>query len=196
MYTENRQKSVVLRFVGFVVGILVLAAVIAGCWYYLRGRKTNPTPQHQLTLRPHPFNVVTAAWAKSLLSSGMSCTCPYAKRSGTSWIGKPQAAGSSMQVLFDTLSAMPPLENCPECGSIMSHLDATFLSQNGKTWNVPLRAWPKCDVAAQGAGNVFRTRHVTLRRGKPATVRLGIEAAPVASKGRFGTIFAITRPRD
>ena len=51
-----------------------------------------------------------------------------------------------MQVLFDTLSAMAPLENCPECGSIMSHLNATFLSQNGKTWNVPLRAWLKCDL--------------------------------------------------
>jgi hypothetical protein len=48
MHTENRQKSVSLRFVGLVVGILALAAAIAGGWYYLRGRKTNhETPQHQ-----------------------------------------------------------------------------------------------------------------------------------------------------
>jgi hypothetical protein len=51
MNTEHQQKKVRFWSVGFVVLILVLAALIAGCWYYLRGRKTNrETPQQQSQL--------------------------------------------------------------------------------------------------------------------------------------------------
>jgi membrane protein implicated in regulation of membrane protease activity len=51
MNTEQHQKKVGFWSVGFVVLILVLAVLIAGCWYYLRGRKTNrETPQQQSQL--------------------------------------------------------------------------------------------------------------------------------------------------
>ena len=51
MNPEHEQKKVGFWSIGFVVGILVLAALIAAGWYYLRGRKTNrETPQQQSRL--------------------------------------------------------------------------------------------------------------------------------------------------
>ena len=51
MNPEHEQKKVGFWSIGFVVGVLVLAALIAAGWYYLRGRKTNrETPQQQSRL--------------------------------------------------------------------------------------------------------------------------------------------------
>jgi flagellar basal body-associated protein FliL len=53
MNTERQQKKVAIWSVVSVVVILALALFIAICWYYLRGRKTNPEiPQTQGQLTP------------------------------------------------------------------------------------------------------------------------------------------------
>jgi hypothetical protein len=64
----------------------------------------------------------------------------------------PQAA----EDLFNTLSALPPLIHCPKCGFKLLHLDATFFSQNGKVWTLPLPVCPKCDLK-QDAARVTQT---------------------------------------
>ena len=54
MNNEHQQKKVALWSVVSVLVILALALFVAVCWYYLRGRKTNPEipqTQGQLTIR-------------------------------------------------------------------------------------------------------------------------------------------------
>jgi hypothetical protein len=51
---------------------------------------------------------------------------------------------SDLEALFDTLSTQPPIQHCPACGFAMSHLDATFSSQQGKSWTVALPVCLKC----------------------------------------------------
>jgi hypothetical protein len=50
----------------------------------------------------------------------------------------------SVEDLFNVLSAMPPLTHCRKCGSKLFHLDATFLSDSGKTWTLPLPFCSRC----------------------------------------------------
>ncbi len=40
--------------------------------------------------------------------------------------------------LLDTLATQPPPLCCPECGSLYSHLTATFFLQSGKACTIPL----------------------------------------------------------
>jgi hypothetical protein len=48
MNTERGEKKIAFWSVGFIVVMLILALLVAACWYYLRGRKTNQeTPQTQ-----------------------------------------------------------------------------------------------------------------------------------------------------
>ena|ERR1700716_1568234 len=62
MNTQRQQKKVASWSGGFVVGILVLAALIAVCWYYLRGRKTHrETPQQQSQLAAPPIICLKAS---------------------------------------------------------------------------------------------------------------------------------------
>jgi len=51
MNTERQEKKVAFWSVGFIVVMLILALLVAACWYYLRGRKINQeTPQTQSQL--------------------------------------------------------------------------------------------------------------------------------------------------
>jgi hypothetical protein len=50
---ERQQKKVAVWFAGFVVVTVVLALLIAACWYYLGGHKSDrkiPQKQSQLTI--------------------------------------------------------------------------------------------------------------------------------------------------
>jgi hypothetical protein len=51
----------------------------------------------------------------------------------------------SVGELFDTLSALPLLIHCLECGSKLLHVDATFLSAAGTVWNLQLPVCPQCE---------------------------------------------------
>lgn len=51
----------------------------------------------------------------------------------------------SVQELFNSLSALPPLIHCRQCGSKLLHVDATFLSEGGKAWTQPLPFCPNCE---------------------------------------------------
>jgi hypothetical protein len=58
---------------------------------------------------------------------------------------------TSSQHLLDMLAAQPPVLNCPRCGEPLLQMDATFLSQNGKTWMIPLPVCMSCNHADGGA---------------------------------------------
>jgi hypothetical protein len=51
----------------------------------------------------------------------------------------------SVEELLDTLSALPPVIDCRQCGSKLLHLGATFLSEGGKVWTLALPVCPKCE---------------------------------------------------
>jgi hypothetical protein len=47
----------------------------------------------------------------------------------------------SVAELLDTLSGMPRLLECPECGSKLLHRDAAF-SHNGRVWTLQITHLP------------------------------------------------------
>jgi hypothetical protein len=51
----------------------------------------------------------------------------------------------SVAELFDALSAIPRLLECPKCGSKLLYRDAAF-SHNGKVWTLQLPICPICDL--------------------------------------------------
>src|ERR1700677_3782328 len=58
----------------------------------------------------------------------------------------------SVGELFDTLSALPLLIHCLECGWKRLHVDATFLSAAGTVWNLQLPVCPQCERSRFGGG--------------------------------------------
>jgi len=56
----------------------------------------------------------------------------------------------SVTELFDTLSRMPRLLECPECGSTLLHREAV-LSYNRQVWTLQLAMCPSCDLEYDGA---------------------------------------------
>jgi hypothetical protein len=52
---------------------------------------------------------------------------------------------------MDMLFAQPPAFRCPKCLSVLLHVDATFLSQDGKEWMIPL---PICTNCGDGNSRV------------------------------------------
>ena len=63
---------------------------------------------------------------------------------------KPSASSlvtpiQSVEELFNSLSALPPLFHCLQCGSKLLHVDATFVSEGGKAWTLRLPFCPNCE---------------------------------------------------
>ena len=50
----------------------------------------------------------------------------------------------SVEELFDALSALPRLTRCRTCGTALHHVDATFVSDGGKVWTLPLPFCSSC----------------------------------------------------
>jgi hypothetical protein len=43
------------------------------------------------------------------------------------------------------------IQLCPDCGSVLRYIDATFFSLEGdRGWKIPLPVCPKCDVELNG----------------------------------------------
>jgi hypothetical protein len=59
---------------------------------------------------------------------------------------------TSAQHFLDMLAAQPPVLSCPTCGQALLQLDATFLSQTGKSWMIPLPVCMNCHRGNGGAG--------------------------------------------
>jgi hypothetical protein len=55
----------------------------------------------------------------------------------------------SVAELFAALSALPRLTRCRKCGTELLHLDATFFSDGGKVWTLPV---PFCSTCCFGEG--------------------------------------------
>jgi hypothetical protein len=55
----------------------------------------------------------------------------------------------SVAELFDALSALPRLTRCRKCDTELLHLDATFFSDDGKVWTLPV---PFCSTCCLGEG--------------------------------------------
>jgi hypothetical protein len=52
----------------------------------------------------------------------------------------------SAQEIFDALSVLPRQTRCCKCGMELLHIEATFLSEKGHVWTLPLPICPKCDL--------------------------------------------------
>ncbi len=60
----------------------------------------------------------------------------------------------SVEGLFDALSALPRLTRCRKCGTELLHVDATFFSNGGKVWTLPLPFCSNCARKEHVARNV------------------------------------------
>jgi hypothetical protein len=63
----------------------------------------------------------------------------------------PIAATKAVEELFDTLSALPPLTCCCNCGSKLLHVPTTFFSDSGKVWTLLLPVCTDCKLPPVGA---------------------------------------------
>jgi hypothetical protein len=52
----------------------------------------------------------------------------------------------SAQEIFDDLFVLPHETQCRKCGMELLHMEATFLSEKGNVWTLPLPVCPKCDL--------------------------------------------------
>jgi hypothetical protein len=58
---------------------------------------------------------------------------------------RPVVSSEIIDELFDTLSAQPPLIYCPKCRNKLLHVHATFFSDSGKSWTLPLPICGNCE---------------------------------------------------
>jgi hypothetical protein len=53
---------------------------------------------------------------------------------------------AAVENLFDALSVEAGTRYCSGCGSLLSHMSTTFLSQTGKVWEIPLPICEACNA--------------------------------------------------
>jgi hypothetical protein len=94
----------------------------------------------------------------------------------------PVVPSKSVEEIFDTLAALPPLLRCKECGSELLHLDTTFFSEQGKAWTLPLPVCPNCDGKEEDGEAHSRRGVLSLATGRKPMVASGSKALAVRSR--------------
>jgi hypothetical protein len=64
-------------------------------------------------------------------------------------LSSTEAQSQLIDKLFDALSAIPRLLQCPKCDTELLHTNATFFTLAGKEWTVPVPHCPQCDLSEE-----------------------------------------------